>query len=197
MITAMPVFIVKNLFRDTLAGFAAGRYPQVLFGGTLAGGAHAVRDLATGRSEPMREYLLQGGFLVGAGGVRTPPRRHPRRGWTRPQGVAAGRRWSRLVYILTRPAWVAEAGTRVNQFMRARRAGATNYAAARAARMVSSDFANIGASRGWRMYVHTARLSGQARAWPPCRALYGRSTDPPEHGNGPIRQTPTTTRRPG
>jgi len=27
--------------------------------------------------------------------------------------------------------------------------------AARAARMVSADFANIGSSRGWRMYVHT------------------------------------------
>ena len=67
MIAAMPVFIVKNFFRDTLAGFVAGRYPQVPF--------------------------------------------------ARPQGVAAGRTWSRLVYILTRPAWVAEAGTRVNQFM--------------------------------------------------------------------------------
>ena len=65
MITAMPVFIVKNFFRDTLAGFVAGRYPQVPFGGTLAGGTQAVRDLTTGRSEPMREYLLQGGFYSG------------------------------------------------------------------------------------------------------------------------------------
>ena len=71
------------------------------------------------------------------------------------KGIAARRTWSQVVYALTRPAWIAEAGTRVNQFMRARRAGATNYAAARAARMVSSDFANIGSSRGWRMYVHT------------------------------------------
>ena len=155
MITAMPVFIVKNFFRDTLAGFVAGRYPQVPFGGTLAGGAQAVRDLTTGRSEPMREYLLQGGFYSGLvesethladirgedGGVR--------------KGLAARRTWSQLVYALTRPAWIAEAGTRVNQFMGARRAGATKYAAARAARMVSSDFANIGSSRGWRMYVHT------------------------------------------
>ena len=45
MITAMPVFIIKNFFRDTLAGFVAGRYPQVPFGGTLTGGAQAVRDL--------------------------------------------------------------------------------------------------------------------------------------------------------
>ena len=155
MITAMPVFIVKNFFRDTLAGFVAGRYPQAPFGGTLAGGVQAVRDLTTGRSAPMREYLLQGGFYSGlvesethladirddSGRVR--------------KGLVAKQTWSRLVYAVTRPAWIAEAGTRVNQFMRARRAGATKYAAARAARMVSSDFANIGSSRGWRMYVHT------------------------------------------
>ena len=155
MITAMPVFIVKNFFRDTLAGFVAGRYPQVPFGGTLAGGAQAVRDLTTGRSEPMREYLLQGGFYSGL--VESETHLADIRGEDGRvrKGLAARRTWSRLVYALTRPAWIAEAGTRVNQFMRARRAGATNYAAARAARMVSSDFANIGSSRGWRMYVHT------------------------------------------
>ena len=155
MITAMPVFIVKNFFRDTLAGFVAGRYPQVPFGGTLSGGAEAVRDLTTGRSEPMREYLLQGGFYSGL--VESETHLADIRGEDGRvrKGLAARRTWSRLVYALTRPAWIAEAGTRVNQFMRARRAGATNYAAARAARMVSSDFANIGSSRGWRMYVHT------------------------------------------
>ena len=155
MITAMPVFIVKNFFRDTLAGFVAGRYPQVPFGGTLAGGAQAVRDLTTGRSEPMREYLLQGGFYSGL--VESETHLADIRGedGSVRKGLAARQTWSRLVYALTRPAWIAEAGTRVNQFMRARRAGATNYAAARAARMVSSDFANIGSSRGWRMYVHT------------------------------------------
>ena len=155
MITAMPVFIVKNFFRDTLAGFVAGRYPQVAFGGTLTGGAQAVRDLLTGRSEPMREYLLQGGFYSGL--VESETHLGDIRGesGTVRKGLAATRTWSRLVYALTRPAWIAEAGTRVNQFMRARRAGATKYAAARAARMVSSDFANIGSSRGWRMYVHT------------------------------------------
>ena len=155
MITAMPVFIVKNFFRDTLAGFVAGRYPQVPFGGTLAGGAQAVRDLATGRSEPMREYLLQGGFYSGLVESET-HLADIRDESARVRGGAAARRiWPRLVYVLTRPAWIAEAGTRVNQFMQARRAGATKYAAARAARMVSSDFANIGSSRGWRMYVHT------------------------------------------
>ena len=155
MITAMPVFIVKNFFRDTLAGFVAGRYPQVPFGGTLAGGAQAVRDLTTGRSEPMREYLLQGGFYSGL--VESETHLADIRGEDGRvrKGLAARRTWSQLVYALTRPAWIAEAGTRVNQFMRARRAGATKYAAARAARMVSSDFANIGSSRGWRMYVHT------------------------------------------
>lgn len=155
MITAMPVFIVKNFFRDTLAGFVAGRYPQVPFGGTLAGGAQAVRDLTTGRSEPMREYLLQGGFYSGL--VESETHLADIRGedGSVRKGLATRRTWSRLTYALTRPAWIAEAGTRVNQFMRARRAGATKYAAARAARMVSSDFANIGSSRGWRMYVHT------------------------------------------
>ena len=155
MITAMPVFIVKNFFRDTLAGFVAGRYPQVPFGGTLAGGVQAVRDLATGRSEPMHEYLLQGGFYSGL--VESETHLADIRGddGRMRKGIAARRTWSRLIHVLTRPAWIAEAGTRVNQFMRARRAGATKYAAARAARMVSSDFANIGSSRGWRMYVHT------------------------------------------
>ena len=155
MITAMPVFIVKNFFRDTLAGFVAGRYPQVPFGGTLAGGAQAVRDLTTGSSEPMREYLLQGGFYSGL--VESETHLADIRGEDGRvrKGLAARRTWSRLVYALTRPAWIAEAGTRVNQFTGARRAGATKYAAARAARMVSSDFANIGSSRGWRMYVHT------------------------------------------
>ncbi|MDE2763207.1 MAG: hypothetical protein OXK74_10540 [Gemmatimonadota bacterium] len=155
MITAMPVFIVKNFFRDTLAGFVAGRYPQVPFGGTLAGGVQAVRDLTTGRSEPMREYLLQGGFYSGL--VESETHLADIRGEDGRvrKGPAARQSWSRLVYALTRPAWIAEAGTRVNQFQRARQAGATKYAAARAARMVSSDFANIGSSRGWRMYVHT------------------------------------------
>ena len=155
MITAMPVFIVKNFFRDTLAGFVAGRYPQVPFGGTLSGGAEAVRDLTTGHSEPMREYLLQGGFYSGL--VESETHLADIRGEDGRvrKGLAARRTWSQLVYAVTRPAWIAEAGTRVNQFVRARSAGATRYAAARAGRMVSSDFANIGSSRGWRMYVHT------------------------------------------
>ena len=155
MITAMPVFIVKNFFRDTLAGFVAGRYPQVPFGGTMAGGAQAIRDLATGRSEPMREYLLQGGFYSGLVESETHLADIRDESGRVRKGAAARRTWSGLVYVLTRPAWIAEAGTRVNQFMRAQRAGATQYTAARAARMVSSDFANIGSSRGWRMYVHT------------------------------------------
>ena len=155
MITAMPVFVVKNFFRDTLAGFVAGRYPQVPFAGTLAGGVRAIQDLCTGRSEPMREYLLQGGFYSGLVESETHLADIRDESGRVRNGLAASRTWSRLVYVLTRPAWIAEAGTRVNQFMRARSAGATKYAAARAARMVSSDFANIGSSRGWRMYVHT------------------------------------------
>ncbi len=155
MITAMPVFIVKNFFRDTLAGFVAGRYWQLPFLGTLFGGLHAMHDLATGRSRRMREYLLQGGFYSGLveSEVHLGDVRGENRGTI--QGGITRRRWTRFVYVLTRPAWIAEAGTRVDQFQRARRAGATDYMAARAARMVSADFANIGSSRGWRMYVHT------------------------------------------
>lgn len=157
MITTMPVFIVKNFFRDTLAGFVAGRYWQFPFVGTFVGSFRALVDLAKpGGSVQMREYLLQGGFYSGLvesevhlGDIRGDDR-HGRR-----QGGVFARIWSRLVYVLTRPAWLAEAGTRVNQFRRARKAGSTNYMAARAARMVSADFANIGSSRGWRMYVHT------------------------------------------
>ena len=66
MITAMPVFIVKNFFRDTLAGFVAGRYWQFPFLGTLSGSLHALADLAKrDGSGQMREYLLQGGFYSG------------------------------------------------------------------------------------------------------------------------------------
>ncbi len=155
MITAMPVFIVKNFFRDTLAGFVAGRYAQIPFAGTLSGGVHAIRDLVTGRSDAMRGYLLQGGFYSGLVESETHLADIRDEAGRVKKGIAVRRFWARLVYCVTRPAWISEAGTRVNQFRRARRAGATNYAASRAARMVSSDFANIGASRGWRMYVHT------------------------------------------
>lgn len=155
MITTMPVFIVKNFFRDTLAGFVAGRYRQVPFVGTLSGAVEAFNDMTTGRSEAMHDYLLQGGFYSGL--VESETDLGPTRSETGVvrRGVVARQKWTRLVHLLTRPAWLAEAGTRLNQFQMARRAGATDYAAARAARMVSSDFANIGASRGWRMYVHT------------------------------------------
>ena len=152
MITTMPMFIVKNFFRDTLSGFVAGRYWQVPFFSTLMGSAHAVHDLATGRSEAMREYLLQGGFFSALVESET---------HFADERVASAtltklrRRASRIVYLLTRPAWITEAGTRVSQFRKALAHGATKYAAARAARMISADFANIGASRTWRMYVHT------------------------------------------
>ncbi len=152
MITTMPMFIVKNFFRDTLSGFVAGRYWQVPFFSTLTGSAHSVHDLVTGRSETMRDYLLQGGFFSALVESET---------HFADQRVASAiltkltRRTSRIVYLLTRPAWITEAGTRVSQFQKALAHGATKYAAARAARMISVDFANIGASRTWRMYVHT------------------------------------------
>ena len=155
MITVMPVFIVKNFLRDTLAGFVAGRYWQPPFVGTLSGSLHALRDLRAGRSEPMRDYLLQGGFYSGLVESETDFHTIPVAAGRTRGGVSTRRKWSRIVHLLTRPAWIAEAGTRVNQYQRALKSGATKYAAARAARMVSADFANIGASRNWRMYVHT------------------------------------------
>ena len=160
MITAMPMFIVKNFFRDTLAGFVAGRYWQTPVLGTLAGSVHAIHDLLTGRSDAMREYLLQGGFYSALVESET----HVgdvRESGSRGRGFA-GRWGARVVYLLTRPAWIAEAGTRITQFRTARRRGATGYAASRAARMVSADFANIGASRTWRMYVHTVPFMNAA-----------------------------------
>ena len=159
MITSMPVFIVKNFFRDTLSGFVAGRYWQIPIFSTVAGSAHAVHDLATGRSEAMREYLLQGGFFSALveSEIQFPDGRTTAATLMRFRQSA-----SRIVYLLTRPAWITESGTRVSQFQRARANGATAYAAARAARMVSADFANIGASRPWRMYVHTVPFMNAA-----------------------------------
>ena len=159
MITAMPMFIVKNFFRDTLSGFVAGRYWQIPFLSNLTGSAHAVHDLATGRSEAMREYLLQGGFFSAL--VESETQFGDERATA--AALTGLRRWgSRIVYLLTRPAWITESGTRVSQFRKARAHGATNYAAARAARMISADFANIGASRPWRMYVHTVPFMNAA-----------------------------------
>ncbi len=157
MITTMPVFIVRNFFRDTLSGFVAGRYWQMPFLSTLSGSVHAIRDLVTGRSELMREYLLQGGFFSAL--VESETSIEDQRTVTAPTALRWG---SRLVYLLTRPAWIAEAGTRAHQFRKARSRGATDYAATRAARMISCDFANIGASRAWRMYVHTVPFMNAA-----------------------------------
>ncbi len=159
MITAMPMFIVKNFFRDTMSGFVAGRYWQIPVFSTVAGSAHAVHDLATGRSEAMREYLLQGGFFSALVESEMQLLDEPA---TAASLTALRRSASRIVYLLTRPAWITESGTRVSQFQRARANGATAYAAARAARMVSADFANIGASRPWRMYVHTVPFMNAA-----------------------------------
>ncbi len=171
MITALPVFIVKNFFRDTLAGFVAGRYRQQPFAGTLGGAMTAIGDLRRERRDlrgeggsdvravpatgAMHDYLLQGGFYSGL--VESETHLAPVRdesGRVR-RCAAAAQLWAKVAHLVTRPAWFSEAGTRVDQFRRARSQGATLYQASRAARMVSSDFANIGASRIWRMYVHT------------------------------------------
>lgn len=179
MITAMPMFIVKNFFRDTFAGFVAGRYHQFPITSTISGAFFSTRDTLLGHDERMRDYLLQGGFYSGlvesevrmdesldliSGGVRY---------------HKARRISKRLIHLFTRPAWIAESGTRLHQYRRARKKGATGYEAIRAARMVSSDFANIGASRLWRMYAHTvpflnASIQGFDQLYQICRPEYRR-----------------------
>ena len=179
MITAMPMFIFKNFFRDTLAGFVAGRYWQMPFISTFKGSISAARDVVAGHDEAMRDYLLQGGFYSGLveSEVRVDSRVHGLTDGLKFQ--KAKKRFKYLVHLFTRPAWVAEAGTRIIQYQRARAAGVNEYEAIRAARMVSSDFANIGASRKWRMYVHTvpfmnAAIQGFDQLYQICR---------PEHRN--------------
>ena len=108
-------FFMMLIFRDTFAGFVAGRYGQLPVFGTLLGGLHATHDLVTGRSGRMRDYLLQGGFYSGLVESEV-DLTGTRAGIPAAMAGSAGRWWSRLVYLLTRPAWIAEAGTRVNQF---------------------------------------------------------------------------------
>ena len=50
MITALPMFIVRNFFRDTLAAFVLGRHAQTPVVGTVKGATTAVEDLRSGNS---------------------------------------------------------------------------------------------------------------------------------------------------
>ena len=187
MITAMPMFIIKNFFRDTLAGFVAGRYWQMPFISTLRGSLFAARDVVTGHDEAMRDYLLQGGFYSGLveSEVRVESKVH---GLTDDLKFQKAKKWFKyLVHLFTRPAWVTEAGTRILQYQKARAAGVSEYEAIRAARMVSSDFANIGASRKWRMYVHTvpfmnAAIQGFDQLYQICRSEYRNDLKKPRWG---------------
>ena len=187
MITAMPMFIIKNFFRDTLAGFVAGRYWQMPFVSTLKGSMSATRDVVEGHDEAMRDYLLQGGFYSGLveSEVRVDSRVHGLTGSL--QFHKAQGRFKYLVHLFTRPAWVAEAGTRIHQYQQALAEGADKYDAIRAARMVSSDFANIGASRRWRMYIHTvpfmnAAIQGLDQLYQICRPEYRNDPQEPRWG---------------
>ena len=188
MITAMPMFIIRNFFRDTLAGFVAGRYWQVPFLSTLNGAGYAFDNMVLGRENVMRDYLLQGGFYSGLveAEVSLDAKAHGLSG-NSPYHKAK-KIFKSLVHLLTRPAWIAEVGTRVSQYQRARAAGANKYDAIRAARMVSSDFANIGASRGWRMYVHTvpflnASIQGFDQLYQICRPEYRPNVKVPRWGS--------------
>lgn len=179
MITALPMFIIRNFFRDTLAAFVLGRHQQAPVLSTMHGARKAIEDLRSGRNEALRDYLLQGGFNSGLAEAE----------------IAAGpadeyipssskysdliRKARRTIFVLTRPAWVAEVGTRLTQYQKALDSGATKYQAIRDARMVSTDFANIGSSRSWRMYIGTvpffnAALQGFDQLYQVWRPSYGR-----------------------
>ena len=88
----------------------------------------------------MRDYLLQGGFYSGLveSEVRVDSRVHGLTGGLRFHKAQG--RFKYIVHLFTRPAWVAEAGTRIHQYQQALAEGANRYDAIRAARMVSSDF---------------------------------------------------------
>ena len=113
MITAMPMFVIKNFFRDTLAGFVAGRYWQMPFISTLRGSFFAARDVVSGHDEAMRDYLLQGGFYSGLveSEVHVDSRVHGLTDGLKFQKTK--KRFKYLVHLFTRPAWVTEASTRI------------------------------------------------------------------------------------
>lgn len=179
MITALPMFIVRNFLRDTLAAFVLGRHPQAPVLSTIHGARKALEDLRSGDNEALREYLLQGGFNSGLAEAEIAagpsdeyiPSSSKYSGWIRNA--------RRTVFVLTRPAWVAEVGTRLTQYQKALDSGTTKYQAIRDARMVSTDFANIGSSRPWRMYIGTvpffnAAIQGFDQLYQVWRPKYGR-----------------------
>lgn len=182
MITALPMFIVRNFFRDTLAAFVLGRHPQTPVVGTVKGAKTAVEDLRSGKNEVLRDYLLQGGFNSGLAEAEIAV--GPADEFIPASEKFSGliRKARRIVYLLTRPAWVAEVGTRLTQYQKALDSGATKYEAIRDARMVSTDFANIGSSRPWRMYIGTvpffnAALQGFDQLYQVWRPKYGRQAN--------------------
>ena len=181
MITALPMFIVRNFVRDTLAAFVLGRHPQAPVWSTVQGATKAIEDLRSSRNEALRDYLLQGGFNSGLAEAEIAagpadefiPSSSKYSGWIR--------KARRTVFVLTRPAWVTEVGTRLTQYQKALDSGATKYQAIRDARMVSTDFANIGSSRPWRMYIGTvpffnAAIQGFDQLYQVWRPKYGRET---------------------
>ena len=197
MITALPMFIVRNFLRDTLAAFVLGRHLQMPVLSTMHGAATAIDDLRTGRNATLQDYLLQGGFNSGLAEAE----------------IAAGpadeiipssseygsllRKARGLLYVLTRPAWVTEVGTRLIQYRKALAAGATPYQAIRDARMVSTDFANIGAHRTWRMYIGTvpffnAAIQGFDQLYQVWRPQYGRDASTSLFARDQSKQPPTS-----
>lgn len=179
MITALPMFIVRNFFRDTLAAFVLGRHSQLPILGTITGAYRAMHGLGRRHDDTLREYLLQGGFNSGLAEAEISSGPLEEFNPDHERYSAILRRARKMLYYLTRPAWVVEVGTRLTQYRKSLRAGSTQYQAIRDARMVSSDFGNIGSGRSWRMYIGTvpffnAALQGFDQLYQVWRPRYGR-----------------------
>ncbi|MCY4265386.1 MAG: hypothetical protein OXE78_11080 [Gammaproteobacteria bacterium] len=179
MITALPMFIVRNFFRDTLAAYVLGRHKQTPFISTVNGAREAVSDLRFGNNEILRDYLLQGGFNSGLAEAEIASGPSDEFIPTSDKYSDLIRKVRRIIYLLTRPAWIAEVGTRLTQFQSALKSGSSKYQAIHDARMVSTDFANIGSSRTWRMYIcsvpfFNAAIQGFDQLYQIFRPRYGR-----------------------
>ena len=184
MITALPMFILRNFFRDTLAAFVLGRHVQTPVVATLSGAFQAMGGMGKGYDESLRDYLLQGGFNSGLAEAEIASGPVDEFNPNHERFAVILRHARKVIFYLTRPAWVAEVGTRLTQYQLALNSGSTRYEAIRDARMVSSDFANIGSSRSWRMYIGTvpffnAALQGFDQLYQVWRPRYGRQPNEP------------------
>ena len=145
LITADPTFVLRNSTRDTLSAFVLGRAWMVPVADTLRGAA--AFSVSTDHA---RQWFLQGGasstLLETA--ADDPDRAEPLLPSlaTRSRLKRLTRSCRKAYMLITAPARALEAGTRVMQFRRMLKGGATPRQAALASRAVATDFANRGAA---------------------------------------------------